>query len=227
VIAAVALTQGHAKIAAMASITVQGVAEVSVAPDRAVLALTITHVAPTAREALDEVATRSRRVEQLLADHGLAPADWSIQGVSVAEEWEWKHDTNTNVGFRATSGVTVRILALETIGALLHEVVDGGGAQIRDLGWSVSPGHPARRELLGAAALDAVQRADAYADALGLQRGAVEAVSELPIGESTGPSPMAAFARAKTADGASPISVSGGEIELSATVHVRFTTLPR
>ncbi|MCU1364654.1 MAG: hypothetical protein JWN39_293 [Ilumatobacteraceae bacterium] len=213
-------------IAAMASITVQGIAMVTVAPDRAVLTLALSHVAPTAGAALDEVAARSHRVERLLGEHRLQPADWSTHGVSVAEEWEWKNDTNTNVGFRASSGVTVRIVDLDMIGPLLHDAVEAGGAQIRDLTWSLSPEHPARRELLGAAALDAVQRADAYADALGLQRGAVEAVSDLPIAEAFGPLPTATFARAKSGE-AAPISVNGGEIELSATVHVRFTTLPR
>lgn len=211
----------------MASITVCGTADDSVAPDRATLELGLTHVAVTSSAAIGEVAIQSQRLEQVLVDAGFAPADWSTQGVTLAEEWEWKNDTNTRVGFRATSGVTVGIVDLARITPLLQASVDDAAAQVRDLRWSVSDHHPARSALLGAAAVDAVHRADAYADALGLQRGAVEEVSDLPIASTPGPQPMAVMSRSKAADNAPALSVSGGQITLHASVHVRFTTLPR
>ncbi|MCU1394742.1 MAG: hypothetical protein JWM34_3170 [Ilumatobacteraceae bacterium] len=211
----------------MASITVRGSAITSVAPDRATLDLGLTHVAVTSSAALAEVARQSADVEAVLIRFGLPGTAWSTQGVSVAEEWEWRNDTNTRVGYRATTGVTATLIALDSVAPLLSAAVDEADAQIRDLRWSVSAEHPARRELLAGAALDAVQRADAYADALGLQRGAVEEVSDLPISSGFVVAPMQAMARSKAADTGPTMSVNGGLIELHASVDVRFTTLPR
>lgn len=212
----------------MASIIVCGQAASSVTPDRASLDLGLTRVAPTASAAMDEVAARSQDLEQVLGSLGFVAADWSTQGINLAEEWQWKNEANTLVGHRATTGITVTITAFERIATLLQRSVDETGAQIRNLQWSVSDRHPARRALLGAAAIDATQRADAYADALGLLRGAVEEVSDLPITSSPGPQPVGAGSlRAKMADAAPPMSVNAGEVDLRAVVYVRFTTLPR
>lgn len=125
------------------------------------------------------------------------------------------------------SGVTMRIADLDRVGSLLQATVDDADAQIRDLSRSVSDHHPALAALLGTATLDAVHRADASADALGLQRGAVDEVSDLPIVASPGRQPMAMMVRAEAADSSQTMSVSGGQIDLHAAVHVRFTTLPR
>jgi len=212
----------------MTSITVRGTSHAAVAPDRATLTLGLTHVATTASAALEVVAERSQNLAAVLGVLGFADADWTTQGVAVTEEWEWHNDTNTKVGHRATTGVIVRVVDLERVAPLLSRAVDDASAEVRDLRWSVSENNPARRALLGAAAVDATHRADAYAEALGLQRGAVEEVSDLPIASGSGFQPeMGLFAsRSKSADAAIPMNVNPGEIDLEASVHVRFATLP-
>jgi uncharacterized protein YggE len=211
----------------VASITVAGQAIASVTPDRATLDLGLTHVGLTASAAMDAVAARSNALERLLGELGFGPADWSTQGISLGEEWQWKNEENVLVGHRATTGITVMITAFERISTLLQRAVDGTGAQIRNLQWQVSAHHPARRALLGAAATDAAARADAYAEALGMQRGGVEEVSDQPIAGPPEPRPLAAAMRLKTADSGPPLSVNAGEIELHETVFIRFTILPR
>lgn len=210
----------------MASITVCGTAHRSVAPDRARLDLGLTHVAPTASAAMGEISDRSQQIATMLTELGFASTDWSTQGVSVAEEWEWKNETNTRVGFRASATVSVNIADFDRIAPLLAAAVDDAGAQIRSLTWSVSPTHTIRHELLAAAAAEAEHRAIAYAVALRLRLGAIEEISDVPIS----PSPRAAggevmmMRAAKMADSA-PMNVNAGEVELSASVFVRFATL--
>jgi len=77
----------------------------------------------------------------------------------------------------------------------VSRAVEDAQAEVRDLRWSVSDDNPARRELLGAAAVDATHRADAYAEALGLRRGTVEDVSDLPLTASSGFQPEQAMSR--------------------------------
>lgn len=212
----------------MASITVCGTAHRSVTPDRARLDLGLTHVAPTASAAMDEISERSQQVASTLAALGFASTDWSTQGVTVAEEWEWKHETNTRVGYRATAGVGVNIADFDRIAPLLGAAVDDASAQIRSLTWSVSPTHTIRHELLAAAAAEAEHRAIAYAVALRLRLGAIEEISDVPIVASprvSGGGETMMMRAAKMADSGPSMKVNAGEIELSASVYVRFATL--
>src|SRR5690349_19471403 len=148
----------------MASITVAGQAVASVAPDRATIDLGLTHVGLTASVAMDTVARRTDDLQRLLGELGFEPSDWSTQGVSLGEEWQWKNDANELVGHRATTGISVTVVDFDRLSPLIQRAVDEAGAQIRSLQWEVSAGHPARRALLGNAASDAISRADAYAD---------------------------------------------------------------
>ena len=46
---------------------------------------------------------------EMLERLGIQRSDWVTDGVSVAEEYEWRKDTNVLVGHRATTGVTVTV----------------------------------------------------------------------------------------------------------------------
>ena len=166
----------------MATVTVIGTARASVRPDRAVLDLGLTHVALSSSEAMDRVAEQSNELADHLDELGFDEREWSTQGVTLSEEWEWKNDTNTKVGYRATTGVTVNIVELDLVNQVLSVAVDDAGAQVRSLRWLVAPDNPAREALLGAAAIDARHRALAYSSALNLSLGQVEDISDLPVG---------------------------------------------
>jgi uncharacterized protein YggE len=210
----------------MSSVVVMGSAQQLVQPDRVVVGLGLTVVAADAATALDQVSERSVTLGDRLAELGFTSADWVTDGVTVAEEWEYRRDQNTLVGHRASTAITVTIDELDRLPRLLRLAVGDAGAHVRNLSWQVDTAHPVRHELLGRAALDARRRAEAYVSALGLRLGAVELISEAPI--STGPAPMAdamPMMRAMKAGGAE-MAVSAGQIELSAQVHVRFAILP-
>ena len=216
----------------MANVTVCGSATSSVRPDRVVVQLGLTNVAADAGSALDDVARRSLKLEELLARLGFSPQEWVTEGVQVAEEWQWRNDSNVLVGYRATSGIATTVRAFEIVGALIRDAVRDCGANVRDLSWRVDPDNPTRSDLLGLAARDARRRAEAYTSALGLRLGEVELIDEGPIGSGASPQAtsshpeMMAMRAAKSADAGGAISVSGGLIELAAEVHVRFAILP-
>lgn len=213
---------------AMSSVIVCGSATSTVTPDRAELTLAISHLAPDAATALDDVANRSQALAAVLANHGVGTADWTTDGVAVAEEYQWKKDTNVLVGHRATTALTVTVRDGDLVGTLIRDAVTGIGASVRQLVWRVDAGNPARQTLLGEAAADARRRAEAYATALGYRLGEVELISEQPIGPQPGPAPFQPQARAMMAAKAADaeVATSGGVIELSADVHVQFAMLP-
>lgn len=210
----------------MASVLVCGSATANVQPDRALVSLGLTHVAPDAGSAMDEIGRRSRQLDEMLTGFGFERAEWVTDGINVGEEWQWKNDTNTLVGYRATSGVAVTVRQFAIIGQLVRDAVTGCGATIRSLQWFVDDHNPAHTTLLAEAAADAKRRATAYTSALGLRLGEVELISETPI--STGPVvPQAEVMTMRAAKmDAEPMSVSDGVITLSSAVHVRFAVLP-
>jgi hypothetical protein len=217
----------------MSSVVVQGTASQLVQPDRAVVGIGLSVVAADAATALDQVAERSVTLRERLAELGFGSDDWVTDGLTVAEEWEYRRDQHTLVGHRASTAVTVTVDQLDRLAPLVRVAVGDAGGQIRDLRWEVDREHPVRHELLGGAARDARRRAEAYTGALGLRLGAVELISEAPIAVGPGPGPMAGammdampMARAMKASAGPEMAVSGGQIELSAAVHVRFAILP-
>ena len=205
----------------MSSVTVRGSALASVTPDRAEVSLALSHLAGDAATALDRLAERSQQLESMLVSHGFAPEDWATEGVQVAEEHQWKNDTDTVVGYRATTAIAVTVRSTDLVSAVIRDGVTGAGADVRNVQWRVDA------QNLGQAALDARVRAAAYVEALGLALGEVELISELPPVAEPGPAPraMMAMAMAKGAGDATELAMSGGLVELHAEVFVRFAIL--
>ncbi len=210
----------------MASVVVCGSATASVQPDRAIVSLGLSHLAPDAATALDAIAQRSQQLDEALSGLGFPRTAWVTDGVTVAEEWRYDNTGgNTLTGYRASSGVSATVSDLTLVSPLIRSAVAQCGATIRSLVWQAVDDNPRRIDVLQRAAADARQRAEAYVAALGLVLGQVEMVSELPIGGDSGPPPMMAMARsAKMSDGAELV-VGEGQVQLSATVWVRFGVL--
>jgi uncharacterized protein YggE len=209
----------------MSSVTVRGTASAAVTPDRAELSVALTHLAADPAAALDQVAAGMAQLEEMLAGHGFQRSDWATDGVQVAEEYQWKNDSNVLVGHRATTTLTVTIRRTELVGTVIRDGVTGAGASVRGLVWRVDADNPARRELLGAAAADAKVRALAYVEALDLRLGEVELISEVPIAPEPGPRPEMMMARSKASADSGGMEVSGGLVELQAEVLIRFAIL--
>jgi uncharacterized protein YggE len=210
----------------MASVTVRGTAAASVTPDRAELSLEVSHRAKEAAAALDQVAVHSQQVEAILERHAVGRDDWATEGVHVGEDIEWRNNQQVRVGYVASTALTVTIRSLDLVGTVVRDAVTEAGAGVRSLTWRVDRDNPARRALLADAACDARVRATAYAEALGLQLGEVELISETPIQAEPGPSPRMAMAPMMDAKVSGPaMEVSAGLVELTADVHVRFVLL--
>lgn len=215
----------------MSTVTVTGSARAAVSPDRAVVRVSLTHVAPTASAAMAEIVRQADALGALMDTLGIARNDWATGGVRVSEESEWREDRAVVIGQRASASasVTVRDTSTEAglVGRVLRDVVDTVGARIDDMSWLVDDDNPARLELLAAAARDARVRADAYAGALGLSVSGVDTVSEQPLGA---PEPrgeaygMARKAMAMSDAGGMP--VNAGDVDVTANVHVRFHVIP-
>lgn len=209
----------------MASAIVRGTAAATVTPDRAELSLEVSHLAADAAGALDGAAAASQRLVAVLEQHGVQRTDWATDGVRVGEEYQWRDNQQVMVGFRASTGVTITVRGADQVGALVRDAVGDAGAAVRNLVWKVDRDNPARRRLLADAAADARVRATAYAEALGLRLGGVDLISETPIHAEPATAGMPVLAMSAPKMDGEEMAISGGLVELSAEVNVRFALL--
>jgi hypothetical protein len=189
-------------------------------PDRAVLVFDVGHTAATPQGALQEVAARTTALAQVLRDRGVADADWTTTGVTVQPVYEWRKEERVFLGHRAANRVQVTTHDPEMVGTLFSAAVDTVSARVGGPQWIVEQTNPAHLEACRLAALDARQRAEAYAAGLGLALGPVVLADETipdvprPIGRA-----MMAMA---VGDESAPIEVNAGELEVTADVRITF-----
>ena len=204
----------------MATITVSGYGEVSVAPEEATMTLGVEAVQSTPREALSDVAERARKLIGLLDELEIPAAKRSTTGVLVSEAGEhdqqgrWQHR-----GFRAVERLTVAATP-EVLGELIGAAVERGDARVDGPHWRVATDNPARREALRTAAANARDRAEAVAGELGMRVGAVvEAKEEAAFHPVPRQASFGALMEA-----APPIEA--GEMTIGCTVSVTFQVEP-
>lgn len=206
------------------SITVVGHATVEAVPDEARLAFHLSGSGRSAEAALAAVGERVSLLGTILKQAGVDEANQG-QTVSVSEQGEQKGGRWLTKGYEASATLRTIIKAPETVGEIIATSVQQVGPRISGPQWVVSPEHPVRAESWRAAALEAKQRAEAYAEALGLQLGSVLEVSENGITDAprdhrmSGPAMMAAQAVVESAPSFElrPIAQN-----LHASVTVRF-----
>jgi len=202
------------------TVRTQGTSVVPARPDRAEVHLHLHHVAPTPDAALQQVSERSRQLEALLAELGIERASWSSSGVSVNEHREWQDNRHVPLGYRATSHVLVRLVDADTIGRLLSEGVRRVGAAVVGPHWIIDADNPAHLEAYRLAAEDARRRAQAYAEALGLRLGSLQALEEPALGQFGHLGVVTHRAALMEDEG---VPVNPGTVDVSAAIIATFT----
>ena len=151
----------------------------------------------------------------MLDELGIAKADRSTTGVTVAEEYDHTPAGRRSLGHRAQAGVQIRFADAERIGRLMSRASDDLGARVDGPRWSISPGNPARLEAAKRAAANARAKAAAYASGVDAQLGPL-----IRLAESRTVHGVEQMARAASAGGHMPIEA--GEHEVVAAIEATF-----
>lgn len=205
----------------MTTVTVRGEGSARAAPDEATLELAVESLRPTPAEALADVAARGEILVTLCHEVGIGPERRVTSGATVAEHREhvdgrWQHR-----GYRAASTLVVRVEDAELVGRLLAGAVERAQARVAGPWWTIGLDNAARLEACREAARDARRKAEAYAEALGARLGAIVAVREPGRTWPRDRGGQQVFAMRVADEPAAP-PVEGGELQVSATVIVRF-----
>ena len=213
-----AVAQEGAVMAEAMVITVTGEGRVDQAPDMATVSLGVTTEGATAAEALGANSAEIAKVLERLGSAGIAPRDVQTTGLSVNPNWRNNSSGEAPKisGFIANNGVTVRVRALDGLGAVLDAAVQDGANQLNGVEFGLQEPRPAQDEARRRAVADARARAELLAEAAGVKLGAIRSISET----MGAPMPMPAFRMAADAVAGAPVPVAAGEVATTANVTI-------
>ncbi len=216
-----------------AGIWVTGTGQVSMEPDLVILNLGVESMAETVSDANGMAADAMDAIMNTLTENGVEDLDIQTHNFNVRPQYEWieieedgrRSNRRELVGYEVTNNLTAKIRDLESVGALIDDVIEAGGDATRfdGINFTVEDTSEVMSQLRENAIMDAMEKAQQIADVAGVTLGSLEYITDSAVRtQSVDPyAPRAAFALA--ADESAATSISGGELEVSLTVHTAFS----
>ncbi len=121
---------------AISTVTVRGFATIRAEPDEALLEVTLSALEDAPGPALSDVSARSKGLVALLDELGVAKADRSTTGITVYESFDYVKRERRSEGYRASSGVTVRVTDPEVLGRLVAQATETGDQRCGTMLWA-------------------------------------------------------------------------------------------
>ena len=199
-------------------ITVQGAAEADAVPDLATVTAGVDTRAETAAAALAANSETMTAILAAIEAAGVEPRDVQTSQLSLSPVYEPFRDDAEGppavVAYEASNLVTVRVRAVDELGAVIDALAEAGANRLQGVSFDVSEPRPHLDAARERAVADARARAELYAGAAGVTLGPVVSIRE------TVEMPGAVMMRAEAADAAVPIAA--GTVTLSAQVEVVY-----
>jgi uncharacterized protein YggE len=207
-------------------IVVNGQGSAEVAPDMAVLQLTVTREAKTARAALDANSAAMAEVLTALRGEGIAERDlqtanFSIQPKYVYPSQKAQGDDRTPriVGYTVRNGLSVRVRDLGKLGAIMDKSVTLGVNEGGNILFTNDDPSGAVEQARTRAVKDAMAKAKTLATAAGVKLGKVLELSEQSRNPAPVPMMRGEMMMAKAADA---VPVAAGENSYKVTVSLSY-----
>lgn len=212
-------------------VTVRGERERRVTPEHAVIHLSVRADGPERGPVVERVLAASDPLRDDLIAHQRSGevVEWSSGRVSVWSDRPWNAEgRQLPPVHHASLDLTATFQDFGALSWWVGEVADADEVQIHAIRWELSPETRARveREVASEAVQVAVDRAQAYADALGL--GSVTAVEVADLGllagrADAGAAPQMMRAMAADASAGPALALQPADIVVQAAVEARFS----
>jgi uncharacterized protein YggE len=206
------------------TVTVNGDATVTSAPDEAVIVLMVENDAATAPAAMDATSAQSNQVLTKLKSLGIE--DSAIQTSSVTLYPVRSYDPTTGketlTGYRAQNSVKVTLKDAPTVAKVLAAGVETGVTQVSGPDWRLRDDSQAVNDALKKAVANARAKAETLAAAGGVSIGEVVSISE---GSVQMPVPVYRLSAGAATDSAKveQPAVSSGTLDVTATVTITYS----
>jgi uncharacterized protein YggE len=211
-------------------ITVRGEQERRVAPERAVLQLSVRADGPDRGPVVDRVNAATAPIRDGLEAHQRSGevTEWSSGRVSVWSERPWNNEgRQLPPVHHASADFSATFADFTALSWWLGETADADEVQVTAITWDLTPATRAtvERDVASDAVRVAVTRAEAYAEAIG--RSDIEPTEIADLGLLAGRPESAASApkmmRMAAMDAAGPaLALQPADIVVSAAVEARF-----
>ena len=207
-------------------ILVNGQGSVDIAPDMAILSLTVTREANTARSALDANSTAMNEVMAAMKAEGIETRDLQTSRFSIqprysrpAPKSSGEREPPQIIGYAVRNSLTVRVRDITAVGAILDKSVTLGVNEGGNISFTNADPSAAIEQARIQAVKNAVAKANTLAAAAGVKTGKLLEISE----QSSSPRPVAmASAEMSMARSARSVPVAAGENTYKVVVHVSF-----
>ncbi|MFC5387557.1 SIMPL domain-containing protein [Aquamicrobium segne] len=205
-------------------IFVTGEGETSIAPDMAILSLSVTREAKTAREALDANNDAMAAVITAMKAASIEDRDLQTAGIQISPRYNYETRADGTqkaelVAYQVTNTLSVRIREIDKAGELLDKAVTLGVNEGGGIVFTNSDPQTALTEARKKAVANALSKARTLAEAAGASVGKVLEISE----QSGTPQPIRMAARSFDAmPQAAAVPVQAGENSYRVQVNVTF-----
>ncbi len=206
-------------------IVVRGIASQTGTADRGVLRVTVRAKQDTLAEAERAMAELASAVDAVLDHASEIISARHTEHLSIRPNTFWAQESGRTVvdGHIGERSVRITVADLEQAGSLIRALYDAAAVEISGPEWELAPDNPVYGRIRRAAAQDARQRAEQYAEGLGLSVGSVAQVSEPGLRSEPPGAARAMAMRAEADSSAAPtIDLASAEMRVSASVDVSF-----
>ncbi len=207
-------------------ISVIGEGEVNVAPDMAILNLSVLREADTARAALTANNEAMKQVLAALKEAGIAERDLQTSGLSIQPRYAQPGKDRAGEpkisGYSVSNALTVRVRNLADAGGILDKVVGLGVNQGGGIAFVKDDMKPTLTEARKRAVADAVARAKTLAEAAEIRLGKILSIEE----QSSMPRPMPYGGALRMAAKDASVPIESGENTYRTQVNVIFEIAP-
>ncbi|AIC28284.1 hypothetical protein IE4771_CH03197 [Rhizobium etli bv. mimosae str. IE4771] len=211
-----------------AVISVTGDGESPMAPDMAIVTLSVVKQAKTAREALDENNKAMKDVLDALKSGGIAERDLQTSGFSIQPQYNYPQPVDGQqqppqlIGYQTINAVTVRLRDLAKLGQVIDQSVTLGINQGGDIQFTNDKPEAALEEARKNAVAEAVKKAKTLSEAAGVKLGRIIEINE----NEPRPLPQPAYRATMMKEADAAVPVQGGETTYHVSVTVTFAIEP-
>jgi hypothetical protein len=204
-------------------IVVTGEGESTIAPDMALLSLSVMREAATAREALTANNDAMAAVISALRASGIAERDLQTAGVQISPRYDYtpKPDGTQEaklVAYQVTNTLSVRVRDLAKTGEILDKTVSLGVNQGGGVSFTNDDPSKVMTDARRKAVADAVAKATTLTEAAGVQLGKILEISETSYAQP----PMPMLQKYAAGAAADSVPIQAGENAYRVQVNVTF-----
>ena len=213
-------------------IVVVGEGEAAVAPDLAIVTLSVLRESDTARAALDQANAAAAEVIAAMKEAGIEARDLQTGGLQINPRYVYPQNGGSQngdeaqpriVAYQVTNTLTVRVRDIAKVGEIVDRAVTLGVNQGGGISFTNDDPSAARTEARRLAVVDAIARARTLAEAAGVGLGQIIEMSEQSFIQP--PMPMVASRAYRMEAQADAVPVEAGEnvyrVQINATFELK------